>query len=142
MVLFGAGAAGLVVGVGLSGVLAFSVSYVLVKKAELDARRGWNLVPVMVAARDLAPGEVVSLDALSLRSIPEQLATASIVQAESASYLANQPLLVGVSKGAPMRWSAFLQDESVNPHRDAHALSACWKEVSARGLDRPAKAAP
>ena len=87
----------------IAGVIAFSA----VKKKEMDVRRGWNLVPVVVAATDLSEGSVVTMEMVSQRSIPEQFVTSSVVKPDSASYIVNQKVLVPIQAGDPLLWSQF-----------------------------------
>jgi pilus assembly protein CpaB len=89
------------------GLFAGIVSYSAIKKKESDVRRGWNLVPVVVAAIDLSEGTVVTFDMISQRSVPEQFVTSSVVKPDSASYIVNQKVLVPVQAGDPLLWSQF-----------------------------------
>src|SRR6185295_8591004 len=86
-----------------SGIVAYSA----IKKKESDVRRGWNLVPVVVAAVDISEGTVVTFDMISQRSVPEQFITSSVVKPDSASYVVNQKVLVPVQAGDPLLWSQF-----------------------------------
>ena len=70
------------------------VSYSAVKKKEMDVRKGWNLVPVVVAAVDVSEGTVVTMEMISQRSIPEQFVTSSVVKPDSVGYIVDQQLLV------------------------------------------------
>src|SRR6476646_7792759 len=85
----------------ISGVVAYSA----IKKKEADVRRGWNLVPVVVAADDIPEGTVVTFDMVSQRSVPEQFITSSVVKPDSASYIVNQKVLVPLQAGDPLLWS-------------------------------------
>jgi len=89
------------------GVVAFAVAYSAIKKRENDVRKGWNLVPVVVAAVDISEGTQVTMDMISQRSIPEQFVTSSVVKPDSASYVVNQKVLVPVQAGDPLLWSQF-----------------------------------
>src|SRR5438552_4892608 len=89
------------------GLFAGIVAYSAIKKKEADVRRGWNLVPVVVAAADITEGTVVTFDMISQRSVPEQFVTSSVVKPESASYVVNQKVLVPVQAGDPLLWSQF-----------------------------------
>ena len=89
------------------GLFAGVVAYSAIKKKESDVRRGWNLVPVVVAAVDLPEGSVVTFDMISQRSVPEQFITSSVVKPDSASYIVNQKVLVPVQAGDPLLWSQF-----------------------------------
>src|SRR4030081_2816100 len=51
----------LVAALGL-GLLAGIIAYWGLKKKEADVRQGWNLVPVVVASRDLPEGSAVTLE--------------------------------------------------------------------------------
>ncbi len=89
------------------GLLAGVVAYSAIKKKEADVRRGWNLVPVVVAASDIPEGTVVTFDMISQRSVPEQFVTSSVVKPDSASYVVNQKVLVPLQQGDPLLWSQF-----------------------------------
>ena len=91
----------------LLGVVAFGVAFSAIKKRENDVKKGWNLVPVVVAAVDISEGTVVSMEMISQRSIPEQFVTSSVVKPDSASYIVNQKVLVPLQSGDPLLWSQF-----------------------------------
>jgi Flp pilus assembly protein CpaB len=67
------------------------------------------LVAIVIAARDLPAGTVVTFDDLSQRSFPARLVTASLVKPESASYVINQPLKLPLLTGDPVQWEFFQQ---------------------------------
>jgi pilus assembly protein CpaB len=96
----------LFVALGLA-VLAFVVAYSAVKKKESDVRKGWNLVPVIVASVDISEGSEVTMEMVSQRSIPEQFVTSSVVKPDSASYVVGQKTLVALQAGDPLLWSQF-----------------------------------
>ncbi|HLK99283.1 MAG TPA: Flp pilus assembly protein CpaB [Myxococcaceae bacterium] len=89
------------------GLLAGVVAYSAIKKKESDVRRGWNLVPVVVAAQDIPEGTIVTFDMISQRSVPEQFVTSSVVKPDSATYVVNQKVLVPLQAGDPLLWSQF-----------------------------------
>src|SRR6266550_1652143 len=89
------------------GLFAGVIAYSAIKKQEANVRRGWNLVPVVVAAVDISEGTQVSFDMISQRSVPEQFVTSSVVKPDSASYVVNQKVLVPVQAGDPLLWSQF-----------------------------------
>jgi pilus assembly protein CpaB len=89
------------------GLLAGVVAYSAIKKKEADVRRGWNLVPVVVAAQDIPEGTVISFEMISQRSVPEQFVTSSVVKPDSANYVVNQKVLVPLQAGDPLLWSQF-----------------------------------
>lgn len=68
------GFAGLAV---LLGTFIGVVHYSGLKKREAEVRRGWNLVPVVVAAVDVPAGTTLTFDMISQRSVPEQFVTST-----------------------------------------------------------------
>jgi len=89
------------------GLLAGIVAYSAIKRKETEVRKGWNLVPVVVAVDDITEGTVVTFDMISQRSVPEQFVTSSVVKPDSASYVVNQKVLVPLQRGDPLLWSQF-----------------------------------
>ena len=87
--------------------LAGAIAYWGLKRKEADVRQGWNLVPVVVASRDLPEGTAVTLEMMMQRSIPEQFATTSVVKPDLISLIENQRLLVPVQQGVPFLWTHF-----------------------------------
>ncbi|HVE82079.1 MAG TPA: SAF domain-containing protein [Myxococcales bacterium] len=98
---------GVLIGLFAGGVLIGLLSFYYVKKKADDARRGWNLVPVVVAAVDMPESTVVTIDNISQRMIPEQFVTSSVVKPESASHVVNQKILVPIQAGDPLYWTQF-----------------------------------
>jgi pilus assembly protein CpaB len=119
------------------------VSYSAIKKKEADVRRGWNLVPVVVAATDVSEGTVITFDMISQRSVPEQFVTSSVVKPDSASYVVNQKVLVPVQAGDPLLWSQFETTKSserlsTKVMKKARALSIeAGKTAAVGGWVRP-----
>jgi Flp pilus assembly protein CpaB len=95
--------AGLVAG----GMMLAVIGFFFVRYEAARVRRGWNLVPVVVAAADIHEGELVTLDNISQRMVPEQFVTSSVVRPESASHIVNQKITVEVQAGDPLLWSQF-----------------------------------
>jgi pilus assembly protein CpaB len=89
------------------GLLAGVVAYSAIKKKEAEVRKGWNLVPVVVAAQDIPEGGTITYDMISQRSIPEQFVTSSVVKPDSASSVVGQKVLVPLQTGDPLLWSQF-----------------------------------
>ena len=110
------------VGFFISVVLVGLVGYSLVKKKEADVRRGWNLVPVVVASQDIPEDTVVTFDMISQRSVPEQFVTSSVVKPDSASYIVNQKVLVPLQAGDPLLWSQFETRKMVKGLVAAHDI--------------------
>lgn len=101
---------GLSIGLGvglLISCLGSGVGFMYVKRTGENARKGWNLVPVVVAAVDISADTVVTMEMISQRSIPEQFVTSSVVVPDDASYVVNQKALVPLQAGDPLLWSQF-----------------------------------
>ncbi len=120
------------------GLVAGGVSYSAIKKKEADVRKGWNLVPVVVAAVDISEGTVVTMEMVSQRSIPEQFVTSSVVKPDSASYIVNQKVLVPLQAGDPLQWSQFETTKaaerlSTKVQKKARAITIDSKTVTSVG---------
>jgi pilus assembly protein CpaB len=89
------------------GLLAGLIAWSAIKKKEADVRRGWNLVPVVVATQDIPEGTVITFDMISQRQVPEQFVTSSVVKPDSANYVVGQKVLVALQTGDPLLWSQF-----------------------------------
>ena len=97
---------GLVIGLSIS-CLGGGLGFFYVKREAVNARNGWNLVPVVVAAQDITADTIVTYEMISQRSIPEQFVTSSVVKPDSASFVVNQKVLVPLQAGDPLLWSQF-----------------------------------
>ena len=120
------------------GVVAGLVAWSAIKKKENDVRKGWNLVPVVVAAVEVSEGTVVTMEMISQRSIPEQFVTSSVIKPDSASYIINQKVLVPLQSGDPLLWSQFETTRaserlSTKVQKRARALTIEAKGVAAVG---------
>jgi pilus assembly protein CpaB len=98
---------GMVVGGIGSGVLVGAMGFFAARSAGQEAREGWNLVPAVVAARALEPGEKPSRDAFAQRNVPEQLLTASVVKPDSVAYVTDQMITVPLHSGDLVHWGFF-----------------------------------
>lgn len=99
------------------GVFAGIVAWSALKKKESDVRRGWNLVPVIVAAAEISEGSVITMEMISQQQVPEQFVTSSVIKPDSAPYLIGQQVLVAMQAGDPFLWS------QLNTTRAAERLS-------------------
>lgn len=98
---------GFLVGVATACVLGTVAAYLVGQASKAKARRGWNLVPVVVAAQDVEVGHVVTMEDLSQRSIPEQFVTSSMVRPEDASHVVAQVTSVPLAAGDILNWEGF-----------------------------------
>ncbi|XXF80620.1 Flp pilus assembly protein CpaB [Myxococcaceae bacterium GXIMD 01537] len=120
------------------GLLAGVIAYSAIKKKEADVRRGWNLVPVVVASQDIPEGTVVSYEMISQRSVPEQFVTSSVVKPDSSGYVVNQKVLVPLQAGDPLLWSQFETTKaaerlSTKVQKKGRAVTIAAKSISAVG---------
>jgi pilus assembly protein CpaB len=107
----------------LSAMLLVGLGAAYTGKRLRDAKKGWNLTPVVVAAVDMEEGTLVSYDSISQRSVPEQFVTASVVKPDSANRVVNQRLRFPVRVGDPLLWTMFQGKEE--------DLSACMQKLAA-----------
>jgi Flp pilus assembly protein CpaB len=129
--------AGLLLGVALSGALVFSVGV----KRVAEARRGWQLVPIVVSAADLKAGDVVTMETLSQRSIPERFASPSMVRPDEAELIMGRSLTMPLQAGDPVLWASVVDPPwasafsscvtSVKPTVDARAAEVELPRVDA-----------
>jgi pilus assembly protein CpaB len=99
------------------------IAWINVRGSERAAKRGWNLVPVMVATDNLSEGTVLTEDLVSTREVPEMFVTASVVKPDSVAYVVNQRILVPVQAGDPLLWTQFdsaRATERMSRHISAH----------------------
>jgi pilus assembly protein CpaB len=113
--------------------LGFGVAFSALQKAQDDVRRGWNLVPVVVASTELSEGTVVTLEHLSQRSVPEQFVTSSVIKPDSASYVVGQKVTVAVAAGDPLLWSQFETSRAVERLAAKVMMKARALAVEVRG---------
>jgi flagella basal body P-ring formation protein FlgA len=140
--------AGLLLGVSLAAALAIPAT----AKRMAQAREGWRLVPVVVAAVDVKPGELLTMEQISQRSIPEQFVSPSMVRPDEASFIVNRKVETPLLAGDPVRWPSLLDPPmgsrfsacvtAVKPLADARGLEVGEAAVSslhakARSFDGP-----
>lgn len=91
-------------------VLAFLAGlffYFAVEGERAKARKGWTLVYVVTAARDVPEGTVLDMDMIQQQPIPEQFVTGSVVRPDSVNYVVGQKVMVPLQRGDPILWSHF-----------------------------------
>ncbi|MBC7794865.1 MAG: Flp pilus assembly protein CpaB [Clostridia bacterium] len=79
-------------------ILAGLAAFFLVRGERNDIQRGWEPVAVVVAARDLAPGDVLTRENLALGELPAKAVTRSVVTAKDVS---SSPV-IGLKLAVPM----------------------------------------
>ncbi len=113
--------------------VAFVVGWSGLKRKQAEMTAGLNLVPVLVAATDLAEGTEVVVDQMAQREVPSKFVTASVLAPESMSYVVNQKLLVPLLAGDLLLWSHF---NSARPERLSAQVTARYRAftIEARGV--------
>jgi pilus assembly protein CpaB len=125
------------------GLVAGVVAYSAIRKRESDVRRGWNLVPVVVASQDIPEGTQITIEMISQRDVPDQFVTSSVVKPESANYVIHQKVLVPLQAGDPLLWSQFETTKaaerlSTKVQKKARAITLdATKTASVGGWVRP-----
>jgi pilus assembly protein CpaB len=77
-------------------------------RSEAQQKRGWRLVPVVVAAEDLLEGDTLVEESVAVRQVPEDMAkSASFVKPDSLAFVAGQRLVAPLQEGDPLCWSHF-----------------------------------
>ncbi len=88
------------------------VAYINIRSTEVNVRRGWSLVPIVVASESLPEGTTIDFNMISTREVPDVFVTSSVVKPDSSAYLLNQRLIVPVQGGDPLLWSQFESNKS------------------------------
>ena len=96
----------LIIGIVL-GLAAFVIGWSGLQRERANLKKGFNLVPVVVAAVDISEGTVVTMEMVSQRSVPEMFITSSVVKPDSATYVVGQKVMVSMQAGDPLLWSQF-----------------------------------
>lgn len=66
---------------------------------------GWKLLPVLVAAHDIAEGTELTNDDLTPRGVPEFMVTTSAVKSDAVNYVLAQRVLVPLQAGDVLTWT-------------------------------------
>ena len=93
------------IGLAVVGLFIFSASMFA---TERQARANWQLTQVVVAAEDLGVGEVITLENIALRAVPEPYQGSGVVKGEAMNFIVDQKLAVGVQMGDPLFMSQFV----------------------------------
>lgn len=91
----------------LLGLLAGAVSYLSIKHEEAHVRQGWNLIPVVVANRNVLPGTTIDRTMIAERPVPSQFVTSSVIRPGAAHFVIGQKVLVSLQPGDTLLWSQF-----------------------------------
>ena len=93
---------GVSAGVVLGGLLVAIVFAFDISARETQVKAGWNLIPVVVAADDIKPGEVLTFDMISQRPIPEQFVPTSYLRPDDAARYVGKKVAGHMHAGDPL----------------------------------------
>ncbi len=91
----------------VAALVVAAAAYAGYRNASAEARRGWELAPVLVAGHDLAAGAALTADEFAQRLMPTQFITSSAIKPESYSSVLGQKPRIDLKKGDPLLWSQF-----------------------------------
>ncbi len=117
----------LLIAIGL-GLGAAMLAWLNVSTARREARKGWNLVPIVVAGQDVDEGTTLTTDMIAQRAMPSQFVTPSVIKPDNYSYVVGQRVLVNLKKGDPLLWSQF--ESSKGLERLSKAVQKNFRAIS------------
>ena len=86
------------------GLLATLLVYAYVQKAKEAAVKGWILVDVIVASRDIPAGTAIDLGMLAKRRVPKQFLSEGVVVPQERDQLVGQRINTPLKRGDLLRW--------------------------------------
>ncbi len=123
----------LFVAVALAVSAAF-LGYLDRRGAEKNARKGWDLVPIVVAGADVDEGTTLTTDMIAQRPMPSQFVTPSVIKPENYSYVVGQRVLVNLKKGDPLLWTQF--ESSKGLERLSKAVQKNFRAITLNVTER------
>lgn len=88
------------------GAIAFFLSYsainTKIKQLDDEANKGKVMASVVVASRNLQPGELINSSSVSLRKIPQEFINSSSITSDNFETVDGQGLLLAVKAGEPI----------------------------------------
>ncbi len=91
--------------IGAAALAIYSASLFAVDRQQ---RASWTLAQVVVAAEELGVGDVVTLENVALRAVPEPFQGSGVVKGDMMNFILDQKLAVGVQMGDPLFMSQFV----------------------------------
>ncbi len=96
----------LLTGAIVIGAIAFFLSYsainTKIKQLDEEATKGKVMASVVVASRNLQPGELINSSSVSLRKIPQEFINSSSITGDNFETVDGQGLLLAVKAGEPI----------------------------------------
>ena len=87
---------------------AFAIYSASLFAVDRQQRANWTLTQVVVAAEELGVGDVVTLENVALRAVPEPYHGSGVVRGDMMNFILDQKLAVGVQMGDPLFLSQFV----------------------------------
>jgi Flp pilus assembly protein CpaB len=106
--------------------------FFLSQKQVRDAKRGWNLVPVLRATHPLEPGAMLSRADFEVASLPEQFVTESVVK----------PVDLGIALGQQVQLPMAPGDWLTRAHLTPGAGASCTSMLKAAAAQVHQEAQP
>lgn len=82
---------------------------------ERQSRASWQLTQVAVAAEDLNVGDVVNIENVALRAVPEPFQGSNVVRGDALDFILGQKLATSVQTGDPLFYSQFVSVRAARP---------------------------
>lgn len=96
----------LLTGAIVIGAIAFFLSYsainTKIKQLDEEATKGKVMASVVVASRNLQPGELINSSSVSLRKIPQEFINSSSITGDNFETVDGQGLLLAIKAGEPI----------------------------------------
>lgn len=90
------------------GVVALAIYSASILAVDRQQRANWTLTQVVVAAEELGVGDVITLENVALRSVPEPFQGSGVVKGDMMNFILDQKLAVGVQMGDPLFMTQFV----------------------------------
>jgi pilus assembly protein CpaB len=75
---------------------------------ERQSKASWTLTQVVVAAEDMNVGDVVNIENVAVRSVPEPFQGSNVIKSDAMNFILDQKLAVAVQAGDPLFYSQFI----------------------------------
>lgn len=93
---------------GVLTLIGAALVWAMLAATEKQTRSSWQLTEVVVAAEDLNIGDVVTLENVALRSVPEPFKGSNVIKGDAMDFILDQKLAVAVQTGDPLFYSQFV----------------------------------
>lgn len=133
-------AKGVATGMGAAMLVAAAAAALLLPRAVSDAKLGWNLVPVVVAAENLPAGTVLEAEHLSQQVLPEQFASEANIHPRDIPLVLGKRTPQALESGEPLVYSSFASEPLMESTACVKAIlpevEQAYDEARVRTLER------